>query len=195
MTPNDPRSPVTDAVAAANARAAQANGNPPKQTPHEIAFAKQRRHADAVAAGEMSYKDIAEERQKEWAAHVAAMPDADRATLNDWAVRQEAQHKHPLGVVNHHAVPWPVVFMVARYGEEVAHWPQQLSDADRTRIKALDRGMGRPLTGVEPLEVAVEGKATGKRVHLFGHEEYLKSRAEAKAKEAAHTGGSAKGAK
>jgi hypothetical protein len=133
-----------------------------------IGLAKARRHADAVAAGEMTYKDIAMERQAEWAAHVAKLPDADRARLNDWATRQEAQHGSGLGVVFHHAVPWPLVFMAARYGEEVAHWPTALTDADRARLDGLERG-GKPLKFVTTLAAAEAEKKTGKRVHLFIH--------------------------
>jgi hypothetical protein len=143
----------------------------PDTPAHRAGQAKRQRHADAVAEGSMNYKDIALERQAEFAARFAQFPEADRATLNDWAMRQEARTGSPLGVVFHHAVPWPLVYLTGRYGEEVEHWPTALSDADRTRINALDSG-GRAIKYTQALGVAVADKADKRRVHLFAHADH-----------------------
>lgn len=156
------------------ARSPQIASAPPEipDTPaHARGQAKRQRHADAVARGEMSYKDIALERQAEFAEQFAALPDADRATLNDWAERQQARTGSPLGVVLHHAVPWPIVFLVARYGEEVEHWPTSLTDGDRVRLTGLDRG-GKPLKFVETLDSAALKRQVGARVYLFARDEH-----------------------
>lgn len=138
-----------------------------------IAIEKQWRHADAVESGDMTYKDISDERIADWQAAFDAFPDADRAALNDWAVRREAQHGDPLGVFNHVAAPWPLTFLAARYGDEVSKWPTSLSNDDRLRLRVIDTGVGRALRFVEPLHTAMAAKAIRKRVHLFGHEAHV----------------------
>ena len=161
----------------------------PDTPAHRTAQGKRQRHADAVASGEMTYKDIALERQGEFAERFAALPDADRALLNDWATRQEARTGSALGVVFHHAVPWPLVYLAGRYGEEVEHWPPSLSDGDRTRIAGLEAG-GRAIKYTQPLDVAVAAKAEKRRVHLFAHPdhaEHLESAVEAHAERTATT--------
>lgn len=139
----------------------------PNTPAHRRGQEKRQRHADAVAAGEMNYKDIALERQADFSERFAAFPDADRATLNDWAARQEAAHGAPLGVWEHHAMAWPLVFLAARYGAEVEHWPVKLSKDDRDRLAGLDRRGAQSLALVEPLHVAAANKHAGRRVHLF----------------------------
>lgn len=139
----------------------------PDTPAHRRGQEKRQRHADAVAAGEMNYKDIALERQADFAERFASMPDGDRALLNDWAARQEAAHGSPLGVWEHHAMAWPLVFLAARYGAEVEHWPAKLSKDDKDRIASLDRRGATSLALVEPLHVAAANKHAGRRVHLF----------------------------
>lgn len=150
-------------------------GEPPEipDTPqHRSAQAKRQRHADAVAAGEMTYKDIALERQAEFAERFAAFPANDRATLNDWAARQEATHGSSLGVWEHHAMPWPLVFLAARYGAEVEHWPTALAPEDQARLASLEKKGTPRLALVEPLHVAAANKQARTRVHLFAAPEH-----------------------
>lgn len=144
----------------------------PKTPAHTRAQAKRQRHADAVQAGEMNYKDIAHERQAEFAERFATFPAMDRTWLTEWAAQQEALHGSPLGVWEHHAMPWPLVFLAARYGAEVEHWPTALSNDDRSRLAALQQHGGPRLPLVEPLHVAATNKQQKRRVHLFAAPEH-----------------------
>jgi hypothetical protein len=149
----------------------------PDTPAHRRAQEKRQRRADAEAAGETTYEDTALEMQAEMIARYEKYSNADKSLLLKWAKSQEATHGSPVGVVNHHALPWPVVFLVGRYGEEVEHWPETLSDVDRVRIEELVHGRrnaagrlvgpGVPINNVSALSVAVADKIARRRVHLF----------------------------
>ena len=131
-------------------------------TAHQRGEAKRARHADAIASGEITFAHVQEERRAEFRARVAALPDADRAMLNDWAQRMAAQFGDQ-AVAHRNVVGWAEAFMVARYGEEVEHWPAALSAADEARLAQLDRG-GRQLRFVRPLKLALALRRPGERL-------------------------------
>jgi hypothetical protein len=152
----------------------------PNTPAHHRAQEKRQRRADSEASGETTYRDTALEIQSEMIAAYDKFTEADKSALGKWAKTQEAAYGSPIGVVNHHAMPWPAVFLAGRYGEEVEHWPTTLSDVDRMRLDELVRGRrnasgrlvgaGVPINNVIPLSVAVADKAAGRRVHLFAQE-------------------------
>jgi L-fucose isomerase-like protein len=139
----------------------------PDTPAHRAGQAKRQRHADAIASGDITEKDIAIERQAEFAERFAKFPDTDRALLNDWGTRQEVRTGHPLGVWTRHAMPWPLVYLAGIYGEEVEHWPTSLSNDDRGVLAALDRG-SRGILHMRPLTDTIAAKAERPQF-LFAH--------------------------
>lgn len=129
-------------------------------TPHERAEAKRARHADAIASGEITFAHVQAEKRAEFRERIAALPDADRAMLNDWAQRMSAQFGDQ-AVAHQNVVGWPEAFLVARYGEEVEHWPASLTEADESRLAQIDRGE-RQMKFTRPLRVVLAGQRAGR---------------------------------
>jgi hypothetical protein len=81
---------------------------------------------------------LAKMRARRWKALRASFPSV-RADIADWAVRMEALHG-PRVKIWENLVGWVTALYIARYGENEAYWPEELTDDDLTRALAWERG-------------------------------------------------------
>lgn len=90
------------------------------------------------------------------------------AIVRLWATRQEGRFG-PIVKVHHNFMPWLAAFMVVRYGEEPAHWPNQLTAEDEQRVNTWDTNRNPDVKVLNPNESkAMKAVIEARHAALFG---------------------------
>jgi len=149
-----------------------ARRTPPREEPQEeppVRAARQQLEAlTPDETIEMGYPSLLQLRRRVYEEHLAAMEPHEE--IDAWAARMTELYG-PVARAWHQAVDWRTALLIARYGEDVAHWP------DAWPADALERAatwLPNPAAsrGIAPVGLRTE-RLAGER--LYGLEEHAQT--------------------